>query len=135
MPAISSVTASSANSSSSSGVQAALQQAKRVANQAEATAQALESQANHAQAAASDAQNYASSLNIQANQAQLNVGWTQQKLAAVETAGQLSTEITSVVNNVVNAHPAKQTAVTPAPTPPVVNTQGQVTGKIINTSA
>lgn len=132
MSAISSITATQTNSSSET-LQAALQQAKRTASQAESTAQTLETQASNAQAAASDAQNYASSLSTQAGEAQLNVGWTQQNLAAVETAGQLNSEIASVVKNVVQAQPTKQAST--ATPPPVVNTRGQVTGKIINTSA
>ncbi len=122
-------------------VQAALQQAKRVANQAEVTAQTLATQAANAQAEATNAQDYASSLTVQAGQAQLNVGWTQQNLADVETAGQLNTQITSVIKNVVEAQPPAKPPIIVAtkPTPPViqpvVNTQGQVTGKIINTSA
>jgi F0F1-type ATP synthase delta subunit len=122
-------------------VQAALQQAKRTANQAEATAQTLAAQAANAQAEATNAQDYASALTIQAGQAQLSVGWTQQNLAEIETAGQLNTQISSVVKNVVDASPPAQPSIVVAakPTPPViqpvVNTQGQITGKIINTSA
>jgi hypothetical protein len=135
-----SLTSNTQPTSLNGSVQAALQQAKRVANQAESTAQTLEAQAQSAQAEATSAQDYASALNIQAGQAQLNVGWTQQDLTAVETANQLNTQISSVLTNLVNAQPAKPpVVVTPIPAPsvihPVVNTQGQVTGKIINTSA
>jgi hypothetical protein len=130
-----------AQSATSSGsVQAALQQAKRIADQAESAARTLEEQATSAQANATSAQEYASSLTLQANQAQLNVGWTQQSLTIIETVGQLDTQISSVIKNVVNAQPANPPiAVAPETAPPavapVVNTQGQVTGKIINTSA
>ena len=135
MSAISSISASQSASPSSS-LQAALQQAKRTASQAESNAQALEAQASNAQAAASSAQGYASALNIQAGQAQLNVNWTQQDLDAVETAGQISTQITSVVSNVLDVEQSKPASIAvPVAKPPVVNTQGQVTGKIINTSA
>jgi hypothetical protein len=141
MSAISSISASQSASPGSS-LQAALQQAKRIANQAEATAQALEEQASSAQAAASSAQGYASALNVQAGQAQLNVDWTQQDLNAVETAGQISTQISSVVKNVIDVEQNTLPAVVAVPVAkpailnaPVVNTQGQVTGKIINTSA
>ena len=119
--------------------QAVLQQAKRAANQAESTAQTLATQASSAQTTATSAQNYARSLTTQASQAQLNVGWTQQNLTAVETASQLGTQISSVIKNVVNAEPVNADATTihssPTSTQPVVNTQGQVTGTIINTSA
>jgi hypothetical protein len=101
----------------------------------------LESQAATAQSNATTAQNYANSINIQASQAQLNVGWTQQGLNAVEIAGQIDNEVPSIVSNLVNIQ-ASKTASIPVPVtqppvalPPVVNTSGQVTGKIINTSA
>ncbi len=135
MSAISSISASQSVNSTSS-LQAALQQAKRTANQAETEAQTLEAQAANAQQAASSAQGYASALNIQAGQAQLNVGYTQQDLDAVETAGQLNTEISSVISNVIDVQRSIPASISvPIPKPPVVNTQGQVTGKIINTSA
>jgi len=135
MSAISSIS-SPQTASPSSSLQAALQQAKRIADQAETNAQALEAQAANAQAAASSAQGYASALNVQAGQAQLNVNWTQQDLDAVETAGQISTQITSVISNVLNVEQSKPASVAvPIVKPPVVNTQGEVTGKIINTSA
>lgn len=135
MTAISSISASQSTGANSSQL-SALQQAKRAADQAESAAQTLETQASAAQNAASNAQGYADSLSIQAGQAQLNVGWSQQNLAAVETAGQLSSQISSVVTNVVDVQQNRPSHIaTPAPTPPVLNTQGQVTGKIINTSA
>ena len=135
MSAISSISASQSTGANSS-LQTALQQAKRTADEAQSTAQTLEAQANAAQNAASSAQDYADSLSIQAGQAQLNVGWTQQNLSAVETAGQLSSQISSVITNVVDAEQSKASNIaTPIPKPPVLNTQGQVTGKIINTSA
>ncbi|MBV8666638.1 MAG: hypothetical protein JO269_09155 [Burkholderiaceae bacterium] len=139
MSAISLNTATQSPASNGS-LQSALQQAKRIANQAESSAQSLEAQAQSAQAEAASAQDYASSLTIQADQAQLSVGWTQQDVTALETAKELSTQITSVINNVVSTEPARPAlVVAPIPPPPVthpvLNTQGQVTGKIINTSA
>ena len=135
MSAISVIPASQSTSAGSS-LQTALQQAKRAADQAESTAQALDAQAGDAQAVASSAQNYASALSVQAGEAQLNVGWTQQSLAAIETAGQLNTRISTALTNVINVQQSKVATVSvPIPKPPVVNTQGQVTGKIINTSA
>jgi hypothetical protein len=137
-PAMSAISSFPATQPVSSGgsQQAALQQAKRVANQAEAAAQTLEAQAANAQSTASSAQNYAQSLTIQAGEAQLNVGWTQQNLAAVETAGQLNTQLSSIINNVVDVKQSKQPPTTaPLPALPVINTQGQITGKIINISA
>ena len=135
MATISSISASQPTSANSA-LQTALQQAKRTADQAQSTAQTLEAQATAAQNAASNAQNYADSLSIQAGQARLNVGWTQQDLAEVETAGQLSSQISSVITNVVDAEQSKVSNLAASvPKSPVVNTQGQITGKIINTSA
>lgn len=135
MATISSISASQSTGATTS-LQTALQQAKRTADQAESNAKALEAQANQAQNAASSAQDYANSLSTQAGQAQLNVGWTQQNLAAVETVGQLSSQISSVITNVVDAQQSKvSNTAASIPNAPVVNTQGQITGKIINTSA
>jgi hypothetical protein len=119
---------SSATATQTSGVnnalQAALQLAKRAANQARTNAQALETQASNAQSTASDGQNYAQSLTTEANQAQLNVDFTQQNLTAVETASQLDSGIATAVNNVVTPNPIQATTSTAPPNLPVVNAQG-----------
>lgn len=136
MSTISSISSASQSASASSSLQSALQQAKRNANQAETEAQTLQQQASSAQATASSAQAYASSLNIQSAQAQLTVGFTQQSLDAVQVAGQIDTEIPAALNNIINLQASKADSVAiPTTKPPVVNTSGQVTGKIINTSA
>jgi len=135
MSAISSLSSVSSGTGASSGTQAALQQAKRIADQAETTASALASQAANAEAKASDAEGYARSLSIQAGQAQLTVGYTQQNLSALETGNTIDSQISSVITNVVDAKPVKPSPGVVPVTPAVVNTQGQVTGKIINTSA
>jgi len=135
MPGISSFSSVSGSAGASGGQQAALQQAKRAADQAETTARTLATQAANAEAKASDAEGYARSLSIQSGQAQLNVGYTQQKLSALETGNTISRQISSVITNVVEAKPAKAVPAAVPATPAVVNTQGQVTGKIINTSA
>lgn len=135
MSTISSISASQTGGANSA-LQAAVQQAKRTANQAEQTAQTLESQAATAQTDATTAQDYANTLNIQASQAQLNVGWTQQGLNAVEVAGQIDNEVPNIVTNLINVQAGKTASISvPATPPPVVNTSGQITGKIINTSA
>lgn len=140
-------------SSTTSGTQAAtqigwqqlkLQQARRNAEQAEQTAQALQSQASQAQRSADQAQEAARSITVQSDQATSYAGRARQGVAAAQSVGQMQTQISNVVDQVTAkqqaAAPAAVTPVTastsaaPAPTP-VVNIQGQVTGTLINTTA
>ena len=118
-----------------------LQQARRTADQAEQTAQSLRAQASDAQRVAEQAQDSARSLGVQSDQAQARAGQARQGLAAVAGAQQSVTQLANVADQVIgrqqSAAPATpNTAPAPvAKTSPVVNSRGQVTGKIINTSA
>ena len=116
-----------------------LQQARRNADQAEQTAQALKIQADQAQREAVQANENARSLSNQSSQARANAGQARQGLAAMSSAQQSVSQLSRVVDQVVARQPAA-IAVTErksagTPTPSVVNSQGQVTGKIINTTA
>lgn len=122
-----------------------LQQARRTAEQAEATARALNAQAGNAQRVADRAQEDARSLSVQANQAESTAGQARQGLAALSTAQQAFARLSNTADQVVAREPtpvaaAPVTTAPVAPTPaadaaPVVNTQGQVTGTVINTTA
>jgi len=126
-----------------------LQQAKRNADQAEQTAQTLKAQASDAQRVADRAQENARSLSVQSDQAQANAGQARQGLAALGNEQQAITQLSNTVDQVLarqqiststtkNATTSATGASTVSPkslTPPVVNSQGQVTGKIINTTA
>ncbi|HUW37059.1 MAG TPA: alanine-zipper protein [Rhodocyclaceae bacterium] len=115
-----------------------VQQAKRNADQLEQTAQSLQSQANDAQRVAERALEDARSLAIQSDQAQQRAGQALQGLAALSAQQQSSTRLVNAINGVAGS---QQTAAATTPSTsssspsPVVNSQGQVTGKTINTTA
>lgn len=143
MSSISSVSSTAGSSGNSAAQQAVVQQAKRVADQAESAAQTLEAQAANAQTRATEAEGYARTLNIQAGQAQLGAGYSEQQLSALQLSGQINSEVAAGPNYTPNISVQRAIAYSLAPQPvtvpvstaPVLNTQGQVTGKIINTSA
>lgn len=113
-----------------------LQQARRNAEQAEQTAQALQTQADEAQRRARREQENARSLSVQADQAQSNAGRARQGLALIQTASQSITQVGNVVDQVIKKQQSAQTGTQPVQqSKPVVNTQGQVTGTVINTTA
>jgi len=113
-----------------------LQQARRSAEQAEQTAQALQTQANDAQRRAAREQENARSLSVQADQAQGNAGRARQGLALIQTANESLTQVGNVVDQVIKKQQSVQTSTQSVQeSKPVVNTQGQVTGTVINTTA
>jgi hypothetical protein len=140
MATISSI--SGAQSAAQSGLaQLRLQQAKRDAEQAEQVANSLQAQARDAQQRASQAQETARSITIQSDQAQSNAGQARQGLAVIQTVSQMQTQLGSVASQVKvkleAAQPAAPAAIvpTPASAAPVVNTDGQLTGTVVNTTA
>lgn len=135
--------------SATSGIQSAtqdawqqlkLQQAKRDADRADQTAQALQAQAADAQRVASRAEEVARSLSVQAEQAQSVAGKARQGLASLSSLGQLQALVDHVSEQVFQTQldtpqSVPATTQTQASTTPVVNTQGQVTGTVVNTTA
>ena len=116
------------------------QQAMRNADQAEQAAQSLRAQANQAQIVADRAQETARSLTVQSDQAQAKAGQARQGLAAAGSAQQAVAQLEKSVDQaltreqavVPTAAMAPATATTPSTSPaPVVNTQGQVTGTLV----
>jgi hypothetical protein len=125
---------SSAQSSVAS--QLRLQQAERNAEQAEANARALQAQAREAQQVASDAQANARSVSAQASQAEGNARDARLSLAVVRNGSQVEAQLTDTVSQLSKSFTAPQAFVpVRAVASPVVNTQGQVTGTVINTTA
>jgi hypothetical protein len=124
--------ASSANQSTAQYAwqQIQLQQAQRNADQAQAGARALRQQADAAQRIADREQEAARSLGVQADQAQQAAGQANRGLQTIRATGVLAAQLNTQVTNVVKA--VTGNTVTPSP---VVNAQGQVTGKVVNTSA
>lgn len=128
---------SSAQSASQFGLQQLkLQQAQRNADQAELTAQSLRVQAQEAQRTADRAQENARQVGVQSDQAQDNADRAKQGIAAIKTANQMQSQLTQVVNQVAARQETAQPAAPTKPqASPVVNTQGQLTGTVINTTA
>lgn len=109
-----------------------LQQAERNAQQAERTARDLRAEARDAQQKAGEAEDEARSITSEADQAQADAGKARQGLAAVKGAARLSDAGRQGTEGLKIAEPA-----TPSRSlaPPVINTRGQLTGTVINTTA
>jgi hypothetical protein len=139
-----------ANVSSSTGnalfgvSMARVQQAKRNAEQAEARASALQAQARDARRAADRANDSARSAEADASTAKVGAMKAQQGYAMLVNVGQLGARIAMVADRVeekrqpdvaATATPKAQTAPAATATKSVVNSQGQVTGRLVNTTA
>jgi len=117
-----------------------LQQAQRDADRADWNAQALQAQAQQAQRVANRAEEVARSLSVQADQAQSEAGKARQGLASLSSLGQMQSLVNHVSEQVFQTSPSTQEG-TPSDSQaqtsatPVVNTQGQVTGTVVNTTA
>lgn len=133
------VSVSSTSSASQSVLQQlSLQQAKRNADQAEERARSLKAQANEAQQAANQSQERARALEVESSQAQEDASQARSGLASLKAS---PVEQTMTTLSKVTSKTASQTP-TPTPAPTVaaqpatsVNSQGQVTGKLVNVVA
>lgn len=115
-----------------------LRMAQRNADQAGQAAQALRIEAQSAQRVADNAQENARSLAVQSDQAQQKAGQAQQGLAMLRSTPQFVARVANAVDQTVSRQPTPAPATPPtksASPAPVVNSQGQVTGKTINTTA
>ena len=108
-------------SAAQSGAQARLQQAKREAERAERVAQTLQASAQNAENEARRADQEASSLSAQSNQATAEARGARQNVNALTNEQQRS-----------KTQQVSQVKFTPLP---VLNTQGQLTGTVVNTTA
>jgi hypothetical protein len=142
----------SVSSISANTNQLGLQQARRNADQAVSNAQNLQAEAASAQRVADQAQSDARSLSNESAQALAQAFQAQQSVVALSTQVSV-TQATSAVDQATNAQLAleskmvaakpSQALILPSPfsrpaspgSSPIVNTQGQVTGSIINTTA
>jgi uncharacterized protein (DUF3084 family) len=139
MDAVSSTTSAQA-ASQTGALQFRLQQAQRNADRADQLAQALQSEAQAAQQAAAEAQGNAQTLAAQSSQAQASASQAEQGLQALRSANLMTAQLSNVASQVVAREQATQAPVsatpqTGAPAGPVVNTNGQVTGTLINVTA
>lgn len=129
-----------------------LQQAQRNATQAEQTARMLEAQASSAKRDADRAQDNARALEIQSGQARDDAGRARQGLAAIKSTQDMQARLGNTVDQALKTHAETSTVTpstadessTPAVVPtastaatasPVINTQGETTGRIINITA
>lgn len=113
--------------------QARLMQAQRSADDAERQAQALEGRVQNARSAAARAQQEARSLEGQLGQADSRVDRARQSVDSARANSRVSQTSDSGTQLAARLQTPLQEA--PAPARPSVNTQGQVTGSIINVTA
>lgn len=111
-----------------------LLQAKRSADQAEQAAQSLQQQAQEARRTADRADERARTLAVDSDQAQAIAGKARLGLAATQSEGQMQTQVTKIADQVIQRQQNAQTG-TSAQSAPVINTQGQLTGTVVNTTA
>lgn len=129
-------TTSAAQSASQSGwQQLKLQQARQNAEQAERVAQSLSAQASEAKRSADRAQENARDISVRSDQAQVVAGRARQGLAAISSASVMQAQLVRVVDQSAVRLEAQTKSKTQQQSSPVVNTQGQLTGTVINTSA
>jgi methyl-accepting chemotaxis protein len=139
MAAISS-TAGSQSVAQSALQELRIQQARQNAGRAEQVARSLRQQAVEAQRDADRADENARSLSVQSDQAAAVAGRARQGLEAIRSAGEMQARLSQTVGRI-NELPDSSVPVAdvsgdvgPAPVP-VVNTSGQITGTLVNTTA
>lgn len=130
MAGISSSTLGSQTAAQAGLQQLKVQQALQNAERAEQLARSLRSQANEAQRTADRAQEEARVLYVRSDQAQSAAGQARQGVAMMKSAGEMQTRLAGTVEQ---ASARQERAVSPPA--PVLNSSGQVTGIIVNTTA
>lgn len=110
-----------------------LQQTRRNAEQAEQAAQSLQAQAAAARRDADQADEKARSLEVDAAKAQSSAASARQGLAMLQSTGDNEARLTRVSSNMVVQQSGQQSATSGKA--PVVNAQGQVTGRVVNVTA
>lgn len=132
------ITSSSGVQSPSSGIWAQIlqQQAQRNADQAEQQARALQTRAREAQTVADRAQENARSLKVQSGQAQGEAESARRGLAAMESIGEVQTQIGDLRAQISSELAPAETAVAGATdATAVINVFGQATGTLVNVTA
>ena len=109
-----------------------LQQAQRAADQAEQKARTLQSRAQEAQTIADREQETARQLQVRSDQAQQEAGNARQGVVEMKSLRQVQTGYTQIRQQI--SQVIKQTP-SPAPSAPVVNSEGQTTGTVVNVTA
>lgn len=106
-----------------------LDQARQFAERAAMAARSLQAKANAAQSVANQAIADAQTLNTEASQAQNVATQAEFGVRTVESSNQLGANILKVINQSV---PTQAAAIKPAP---IVNTQGETIGTLLNVAA
>jgi hypothetical protein len=125
-----------------------LQEAQRNADQAAQTAQALKVQANDAQRVAQRAKENARSLAVDSSQADSRAGQARAGVASLRSAQEMVAQLSNFADQSVSRQQSSAsssstpsaatnstTSATSTALAPVINTQGQVTGTTISTTA
>lgn len=113
-----------------------LQQAQRNAERADSNARSLQAQAREAQRVAVEAQATARTISSQADRAQSDASQAQLSLSVIRNGSQVQNNLTSAIGNVAETlKVALPVAASTDTAVPVVNTQGQLTGTVVNTTA
>lgn len=143
--AVTSATSNSLSATQLGVQQLRVQQAKQNAERAESAARSLRSQADAAQREANQAQENARSMYVRSDQAESIAGQARQGLAAVRSQSEMQVRLGNTVDQVVeranistvNVASDDQSATTTEQRTrqPVVNTSGQLTGRVVNTTA
>ena len=133
----------SSSSSVDSAVRAGFQQlrvaeARRSADRAEQIARGLQAAAQAAQRTADRADENARSLTVQSDQARVDAGRARQGVVYLDSVGRMAERLGGFVTQVAERTPVatEPVAAAPAAEPAaVVNTQGQLTGTVVSTTA
>lgn len=115
-----------------------VQEARRSADHAEQIARSLAAQARNAQRVADRADENARSLTVRSDQARADAGAARQGVAYLDSVGRMQQQLGEFVGRIAEREAVAPVAEAPAEAPvssAVVNTQGQVTGTLVNTSA
>lgn len=112
-----------------------VQQAKRNADQAETVAQALAAKAGEARQVAARAQENARNLTVKADQASNAAGQARQGALIENSVSEMQTRLFNTVERVSERTEAEVSAAITTSPPPVLNTSGQLTGVVVNTTA
>jgi len=130
-------TAGSQAASQMAWQQLSLQQARQNADRAEQVARSLQERAAEAHQVAARAKENARSIATRADQARTAAGHARQGLAAIRSAGEMQRQLLDSVSRAGRQADVAQVAGggESLTLEPVVNTSGQVTGTVVNTTA
>lgn len=117
--------------------QLSFQQARRNAERAEQVARSLQAQATDAQRVAERAAGDARSISAQSVQAQAAAARARQGLAVIKSVGEMQGQLSNTVSQVIERFDVARVTAgdVPVTAAPVVNSSGQVTGTVVNTTA